>query len=117
MIKIIGYYRKSYDILNKAGDKMERRKILCGVLDYIDKNLGNELTLQALTDISGYSSAQLTRLFSKYVGITPMRYVANRRIIKAAQLIAEYDVKITDVAFEYGFDSLEVFERGFKRYY
>lgn len=96
---------------------MESRKILCKILDYIDENLGSKLTLQMLSDISGYSSAHLTRFFSEYAGITPMRYVAALRIAGAAHLIANHNVKITDTAFEYGFDSLEVFERSFKKYY
>lgn len=104
-------------IYYKGGDKMDRRKILCGVLEYIDKSLGEKLTLQRLSAVSGYSTAQLSRLFSEYVGITPMRYIAAMRVTEAARLIADRSVKVTDAAFEYGFESLEVFERAFKKYY
>ncbi len=96
---------------------MERRKILCRVLEYIDKSLGSKLNLQMLSAVSGYSSAQLSRLFSEYAGITPMRYVAYLRVSGAARFIEDHNVKITDAAFEYGFESLEVFERAFKKYY
>lgn len=96
---------------------LERRKILCKVFDHIDEHIGDKLTLQKLSDISGYSAVQLTRLFDEYAGITPMRYVNTVRIIKAAGLLTDNGKRITDIAFECGFDTLEVFERSFKRYY
>lgn len=42
---------------------MARRRIISDVLDYIDAHIGDKLTLQTLSDISGYSVVQITRLF------------------------------------------------------
>ena len=105
------------DIVISAGDKMEQRRILCKVLEYIDSNIEDTLTLQTLSNISGYSSVQLIRLFNEYAGITPIRYVNTMRIIKAAQMLTDTDKRITDIAFECGFETLEVFERSFKKYF
>lgn len=96
---------------------MERRKILCKVLDYIDQSIDEKIDLLTISEISGYSTVQITRLFDDFVGITPMRYVNTMRIIKSAQLIANTNLHITDIAFSCGFESLEVFERSFKRYF
>ncbi|MDE6658956.1 MAG: methyltransferase domain-containing protein [Eubacterium sp.] len=96
---------------------MEKRKILCKVLDYIDQNIAEKIDLQAIAKISGYSTIQITRLFDEYVGITPMKYINTMRIIKSAQLISDTNLRITDIALSCGFESLEVFERNFKRYF
>jgi len=54
---------------------MQQKKIICKVLELIDNNSSEKLTLQKLADLSGYSPVQLTRLFTEFAGITPMRYV------------------------------------------
>lgn len=96
---------------------MAMRKILSDVLGYIDKHIGDKLTLQILSDISGYSVVQITRLFDEYAGITPMRYVNTMRIIRSAQQLTNTDKLITEIAFDCGFETLEVFERSFKKYF
>ncbi|MCR5019381.1 methyltransferase domain-containing protein [Ruminococcus sp.] len=96
---------------------MQQKKIICRVLELIDNSLGEKLTLQKLADLSGYSPVQLTRLFNEFADITPMRYVNTLRIIRSAQLLSDTDKRITDIAFECGFESLEVFERSFKKYF
>lgn len=96
---------------------MARRRILSDVLDYIDAHIGDKLTLQTLSDISGYSVVQITRLFDEYAGITPMRYVNTKRIIRSAWLLINTDKLITEISFESGFETLEAFERSFKKYF
>jgi len=96
---------------------MERRKVLCRTLDYIDQHINENINLFTLSEVSGYSAVQLTRLFGDYVGTTPMRYISTMRVIRASRLVSDTDLRITDIAFACGFESLEVFERSFKRYF
>lgn len=96
---------------------MDKRVLICRVLDYVDRNFGNRMILEELASISGYSVAQFSRIFTELSGITPMRYVHTVRLLNAARLLSENDKSITEIAFFCGFESLEVFERGFKKYY
>lgn len=96
---------------------MEKRALICRVLNYVDQNLGSRMILEELAGISGYSVPQFSRVFTELSGITPMRYVHTARILKAAELLSEGEKSITEIAFFCGFESLEVFERGFKKYY
>lgn len=96
---------------------MDRRTPICNSLKYAESNFAKRFGLDELAKSAGYSVPQFSRIFSKYCGITPMRYVNMLRILEAARLISESDLPITEIAFECGFDSLEVFERGFKRYF
>lgn len=96
---------------------MDKRRFVCDAMDYADKNFGNGLVLGELARISGYSVPQFTRLFTEYTGITPMRYVNITRIINAKQMLTENKKSITNIAFDCGFESLEVFERSFRRYF
>lgn len=96
---------------------MDRRKQICNSLRYAESNFAERLALDTLAESAGYSIPQFSRIFSKYCGIAPMKYVNLLRVLAAARLIAETDMQVTEVAFECGFCSLEVFERSFKRYF
>lgn len=96
---------------------MDRRKFICNTLKYIDDNFFNKTVLDELAKISGYSIPQFSRLFSEFTGITPMRYVNIVRIQHSTTMLSETDRRITEIAFDCGFDTLEVFERIFKKYF
>lgn len=96
---------------------MDRRKILCKILTYVDLNLDKKITLQMLADKANYSLTQLTRLFSEFIGISPIKYVSIIRVIKASQELSDSNKSVTEIVFDCGFESLEVFERNFKMYF
>ncbi len=96
---------------------MGRRKFICEALKYIDDNFGDKMVLDELARISGYSVPQFSRLFTEFTGITPMRYVNVVRIQNSTIMLSKADKSITEIAFACGFDTLEVFERSFKKYF
>lgn len=96
---------------------MDRRKFICETLKFIDENFGNKMVLDELAEISGYSVPQFSRLFTELTGTTPMRYVNVVRIQNSTTMLSETDKSITEIAFACGFDTLEVFERSFKKYF
>ncbi len=96
---------------------MDRRKFICDTLEYVDNHFGNRMILDDLAKISGYSVPQFSRLFMKYAGISAMRYVSIVRIQNSLIMLSEIDRSITEIAFDCGFETLEVFERSFKKYY
>ena len=96
---------------------MNRRKFICETLKFIDDNFSNKMLLDELAKVSGYSIPQFSRLFTEFTGITPMRYVNIVRIQNSTTMLSETDKNITEIAFACGFDTLEVFERSFKKYF
>lgn len=96
---------------------MNRRKFICETLKFIDENFGNKMVLDELAETSGYSVPQFSRLFTEFTGITPMRYVNVVRIQNSTAMLSETNKSITEIAFACGFDTLEVFERSFKKYF
>lgn len=101
----------------KEGDEMDRRKPICGALAYIESGFSERLILRELAKTAGYSAPQFSRVFLRYCGVTPMRYVNIVRVLAAARLVSESALPITEIAFGCGFGSLEVFERGFRKYF
>lgn len=96
---------------------MYRRKFLCNAINYAENQFSDKITVADMANASGYSVPQFSRLFTKFSGITPIRYLNTLRILKSTDMLLQDEKSVTDTAFECGFESLEVFERNFKKYF
>jgi AraC family transcriptional regulator len=93
----------------------EYRARINRVIDYIEANIGRELSLRELAGVAHFSPFHFHRLFSAMVGETLSGFIQRIRLEKAAAKLATDPQKsITEVAFEYGFSSSSVFARAFK---
>lgn len=96
---------------------MESR-IRC-VLDYIEEHLREEsqgiLDNATLAGVAGYSEYHFLRVFRSVVRLTPADYIRKRRISEIVRRIGCSNRPMSDVAFEFGFNSKENFTRAFKK--
>lgn len=72
-------------------------------------------TLETLASTVGTSRSVLGERFAGTVGVSPMRYLRRRRLVRAAERLAATCSRIAEVATEAGYDSEPAFSRGFKR--
>ena len=84
------------------------------VLDYIEKHLAEDITLEDLSEIAHFEKAYLITKFKEIWGLSPMKYVNALRIERAKQLLSTTEKSITDIAYETGFGSIHYFTRYFK---
>lgn len=109
----------AYDIISIKvicqGDMlMEYRHIIQDAIEYIEDNLKNDINNTQIANAIGYSEYHFLRLFREYVHLTPAAYIRKRRISEIVRRMS-YDTRpISDIAFEYGFNSKENFTRAFK---
>jgi transcriptional regulator GlxA family with amidase domain len=82
--------------------------------DRIDSASSEEWPVCRLAEVSGVSEAHFARSFREAFGVPPHRYLLTRRIERAAALLRDTDLPITDVAFETGWNSLGTFGRIFR---
>ena len=85
------------------------------VIDYIQANLEEKISLNTLAEITEISPYYFCRLFKKSTGITPYQYFIKCRIDRAKVLLKERKMSISDVAFEVGFSNQSHFTKHFKR--
>lgn len=83
--------------------------------DYIEENLGGNITLAALSRVSLYSPWYSYRLFTQWTGLTPADYIRRLRLSKSALKLRDQACRIADVAFEMGFGSVDGYQRAFQR--
>ena len=67
-----------------------------------------------LARISGTSQAYFARSFRDAFGIPPHRYLLTRRIERAAALLRDTDLPVTDIALQTGWNSIGTFGRIFR---
>lgn len=105
---ITAFVRNAFALAH-AGKLKRRRaeklapKELALTLDYISVNYGSQLSLQELAGLSGYSKYHFLRAFSNSVGKTPYHYVLMERVKRAADLLRNSNVSISDIADITGF--------------
>jgi AraC-like DNA-binding protein len=85
------------------------------VLDYIHGNISARITRDELAVIANMSVPQFHRLFVEATGICPMKYVRQRKISHARQLLLYTDNSIARIAELTGYDDQFVFSKMFKR--
>lgn len=86
------------------------------VCEYIDQNLNESLDLDSLSSIAAYSKYHFHRVFSAHTGVSVSQYITLGRLRRASfRLAFETGLRVTDIAYEAGFDSPEAFARAFKR--
>lgn len=83
--------------------------------DYIEDHLNDSITLAKLARESLYSPWYSYRLFREYTGLTPAAYIRRLRLSKSALRLRDEDCRIVDVAYEMGFESVDGYQRAFRR--
>ena len=84
-------------------------------INYINENITEKITVSDLVKPTRWASQHYTRLFTKYVGVTPSRYILDRKIEKAKVLLSETTMPITQISFELGIKSHSNFCSAFKK--
>ncbi len=82
--------------------------------DRIDAAPHEEWPVSRLARISGTSEAYFARSFRDAFGIPPHRYLVTRRVERAAALLRDTDMPVTEIALQIGWNSLGTFGRTFR---
>jgi AraC family transcriptional regulator len=85
------------------------------VVDYIQAHLTQELSLDALAQLSGFSPYHFARLFRGALGESPHQYVLRQRVERARTLLEQPDLPLVAVALATGFANQSHLTEQFKR--
>jgi AraC-like DNA-binding protein len=83
--------------------------------DFIDHCYDHPLSLEQISEKACFSRYHFLRLFRQAFNKTPHQYLIERRIEKAKELLGSDELRVTDVCFEVGFQSLGSFSTLFHR--
>lgn len=86
------------------------------VCDYVSSHLDEDLTVEHLSGVAGYSKYHFHRLFREFVGVNLTAYVQLARLKRASyRLVFHPECSVIEIALEARFESPESFSRAFKR--
>jgi len=83
---------------------------------YIDEHSREELSLTKVAKAVNMNANYLSENFKRVTGINFVDYVAHARFEEACRLLHDSDLRISEIAFAVGFQSLSQFNRVFKRF-
>ena len=84
------------------------------MIEYIEKNLTEEINYNKLAKIVGVSEYSLQRIFMFLTNMSIAEHIRKRRLSKAFEELKKSNIKIIDLAVKYGYDSSISFSRAFK---
>lgn len=99
------------DYHNIHHDYIEKLLYAC---NYIASHYNEDLSLEEVASVVGFSKFHFSRLFKKFTNTTFYNYLVAQRIYKAELMLANSDTKILDIAMSTGFNSISTFNRIFK---
>jgi len=86
-------------------------------LELLDGDLTKYWTVERLARAVGLSRPVFARQFVRMLQLSPMRYLAERRMQAAAELLLDTDASLAEVAARVGYQSEFAFGRAFKRHH
>ena len=86
-------------------------------IDYTEEQLEEKIDFEKVAEEACSSSFQFQRIFTALCGISLGKYIRNRRLSRAAEILANSDAKVIDVAFRFCYETPESFTRAFTRFH
>lgn len=82
---------------------------------HMREHFAEDITLESLGAMTGYSGLHLMRLFVRHTGRTPHKWLTAIRLLHAQKLLTETEKKLEQIAAECGFNSVSHFKTLFKQ--
>ena len=97
-----------------AYEKLYRKMLRA--IDYMHDHYQEAITDNDLAEQVSMSVGTFCRYFKQLMGVTPFQYLNKRRILQSRVLLSNTDRKVSDIAFQCGYNNLSLFNREFKKY-
>jgi AraC-like DNA-binding protein/ligand-binding sensor protein len=81
---------------------------------YIRENLQEDITLTQVAKAACTSTFYICKLFKKHTGVNLTEYISRLRVERAKELLQNPQARISEIAYEVGFQSLTHFNRVFR---
>lgn len=84
------------------------------IMEFMEKNYMNELSMEEMAYYTGRSLSTFKRDFRQYSDLTPQKWLIQRRLQAAHELIRKGGKKVSEICFDVGFKNLSHFSKVYK---
>ncbi len=108
---LVQYYFEHTNVIVRevASDRIKQ------VIDFIEQHYAENLTLEQLAQVAGYSTTHLSKRFHEVTGMPPIRYLSHVRIENAKHMLQYSDDPIGQIMEKCGFTDPAYFSRIIKK--
>lgn len=114
-MQLVGFLSRCYD-RSKNGDSRALLRI-AQTISHLESNYAEEINLDELVAMSQMSKRSFLRAFEAAMGSTPIAYVIQLRVSRAAKLLRQSDGSVVDIAYAVGFNDSNYFTRQFRKHF
>jgi len=120
LLDLIGYAMETYATeinrqLNTQSNQSTQTESFKRVIQFIDKNMSSNLTLESVAHSTFLSPNYISQLLKQKTGLAFVGWLTMKRMEKAQELLLMTDNRISEIANEVGFEDEGYFTRRFKQ--
>jgi len=118
VVKLLGIFARHLSMLNQQAVPPQEKSeppAIARAKAYIHEHQGEDISLGQVARAVNTSTFYFCKLFKKVTGINFTDYLSRARIEKAKSLLLNPNLRVSEIAFEVGFQSLTHFNRVFKK--
>ena len=106
-----------FDFSHNSNRSVPPEELVSRIEAYFQRNLGENITLQMLSDEMGLSKVYLCRVFKRFKDMTPIDYFTRMKIERAQELLRRFpDMPVREVSEQLGFSDMYYFSKVFKKF-
>ncbi|MCZ8517924.1 helix-turn-helix domain-containing protein [Paenibacillus caseinilyticus] len=111
-----------FDVAHAKADLMGQmlqlgRQLPSNLSSVVEENLLNPVSVDDLAYLSGRSLSSFKREFQSVYNVPPSRWIRERRLEKAKELLTSSSMSVTDICFSTGFENAAHFSKAFKKHF
>ncbi len=114
-MQLVGFLSRCYGCSRNADSRALLR--IAQTITHLESNYADAIQLGELVDMSQMSKRSFLRAFEAAIGCTPIAYVIQLRIARAAKLLRQTDDSVTEIAYAVGFNDSNYFARQFRKHF
>ena len=120
LLNLIGYTVEIHSIeinhlINDRSNQSTQTESFKRVIQFIDKNISSDLTLETVAHSTFLSANYISQLLKQKTGLAFVGWLTMKRMEKAQELLLMTDMRISQIAKEVGFVDEAYFTRRFKQ--
>lgn len=112
---VSNYLYEMIEKLLNVKSNHEKELIINKICNYIEKYYNTQISLEEVSQISGFSSFYFSKIFKKYKHISFVQYVTKVRIEKSKNLLRETTLPINEISLAVGYSNSNYYTNVFKK--
>ncbi len=118
MVKLLSVFAEHISMVSNqilVQQQTQESPVIAKAKKFIVENHTEDITLDQVAKAVNWSTFHFCKMFKKATGLNFTAYVSRVRVEKAKNLLLNHNLRVSEIAYEVGFQSLTQFNRVFKR--